>query len=210
MRPMLNRRFYQGMRIFSALFNPFQAPFLAFFVLFFFTYLTILPLFYRLFVLTIVYIFTIALPTFGFYLYRRLMGWRLGAYRDRKKRLIPYFIVLLCYLACYLLMTRLNLPRYMYGIIMGTAIATTVSAIANFRWKIAEHMIPMGGTVAGLIIFSFLLNYNPLILLSLSILASGALGSARIILKHHTAGEVLGGFLIGFFSILLTLGYYFW
>ena len=210
MKHMLNRRMYKGMRVLSAVFNPFQFTFVAFFVLFFFTYLRILPLSYRLFVLLLVYVFTIALPTLFFFLYRHFMGWSLRAYRDRKKRFIPYAIVVVCYFACYMLMDRLKLPRYMYGIIMGTTIATIVSGAANMRWKISEHMIPMGGVVAGLIVFSFLLNYNPLLLLSFFILLSGALGSTRIILKHHTAGEVLGGFLIGFFSILLTLGYYFW
>ena len=160
MKQMLDRRFYKGLRLLSALCTPFVAPFLAFVVLFFFTYLAILPLSYRLLVLLIVYLFTIFLPAMGFHLYRRLMGWKLSAWRDRKKRLVPYAITLFCYLLCYFVMQRMSLPRYMYGIIMGVVVATALSALANFRWKVSEHMIPLGGGTAGVVIFSFLLNYN--------------------------------------------------
>ena len=146
----------------------------------------------------------------GFHLYRRLMGWKLSAWRDRKKRLVPYAITLFCYLLCYFVMQRMSLPRYMYGIIMGVVVATALSALANFRWKVSEHMIPLGGGTAGVVIFSFLLNYNPLVLLSVFILLSGVVGSARIILKHHTATEVFWGYAIGFFSLFFALGWYFW
>lgn len=210
MKQMLNRRFYKALRLISALCTPFVAPFLAFVVLFFFTYLAILPLSYRLLVLLIVYLFTIFLPAMGFHLYRRLMGWKLSAWRDRRKRLVPYAITLFCYLLCYFVMQRMSLPRYMYGIIMGVVVATALSALANFRWKVSEHMIPLGGGTAGVVIFSFLLNYNPLVLLSVFILLSGVVGSARIILKHHTATEVFWGYAIGFLSLFFALGWYFW
>lgn len=46
-------------RIVSAIFTPFMVPFLAFVLLFFFTYLNIMPLKYKLAVLGLVYCFTI-------------------------------------------------------------------------------------------------------------------------------------------------------
>lgn len=209
MKQMLNRRLYKSLRLLSALCTPFAATFVAFVVLFFFTYLAILPLSYRLLVLFVVYIFTIFLPAVGFHAYRRAMGWETKAWRDRKKRLAPYGITFTCHLLCYFVMQQMGLPRYMYGILLGTIIAIVLSAIANFRWKVSEHMIPLGGATAGVVAFGFLLNYNPLFQLSFFILLSGVAGSAQIILKHHTAGEVAGGYIIGFCSLLLALGYYF-
>lgn len=203
---MLDRRLYSGMKILSAVFNPFIAPFLAFTVLFFLTYLAMLPFNYRLFVLSIVLSFTILLPTLGIYLFRRVNGWGIRAFRDRKKRYMPFLITIFCYAACLLLMNGLSLPRYMSGIIMGSLIAMAIGILANFRWKISEHMVAMGGVVGGVVIFSFLFNYNPLFWLCFFILVSGALGSARIILKHHTLLEVLWGFLIGFVSIFVGIG----
>ena len=52
--------------------------------------------------------------------------------------------------------------------------------------------------IAGLISFSALFGYNPVAWLCLFILIAGILGSARIVLGHHSLGEVLFGFIIGF------------
>ena len=209
MKPGFSRKAHAAMRIFSMLFAPLQGTFVVFLVLFFFTYLIHIPLAYRLFVLLFVYLFTILLPTLGLYLYRRFSsGDAQTMFRNRRKRLIPYLIVLLCYVVCYLLMQKINLPRYMYGIVIGTSIAIALSGIANFRWKVSEHLISMGGAVACILIFSVFVGHNPLFLLSIAILVSGLLGSSRIILKHHTLGEVLLGFFIGFFSLFCALNYY--
>lgn len=50
-------------RIISAIFSPFSIPFLAFLILFLFSYLRIMPIQYKLIVLGVVYSFTILLPT---------------------------------------------------------------------------------------------------------------------------------------------------
>ncbi len=123
-----------------------------------------------------------------------------------EKRYLPFVITIFCYEACQLLMNEVRLPRYMNGIILGSVIAMILSVLANFRWKISEHMVAMGGVLGGVVIFSFLLNYNPLIWLCFFILVSGLLGSARISLKQHTLLEVLWGFLIGFISIFAGIG----
>ena len=57
----------------------------------------------------------------------------------------------------------------------------------------------------GITVFSSLFNYNPVGWLCIFILIAGMLGSARIILRHHTLGEVLGGFVVGLVCTILTL-----
>jgi membrane-associated phospholipid phosphatase len=204
-----NRNAHTAMRLFSLLFSPFQGTFIAFVVLFFFTYLTHIPLLYRLFVLLLIYLFTILLPTFGLYLYRRINGWQgHSAFRHRHRRFIPYTIAFVSYILCLWVMEALHLPRYMYGIVVGTAIAIALSGLCHFRWKVSEHLISMGGAVAIIVEFSSLVGYNPLLLLCVSIVASGLLGFVRITLKHHTLGEVLLGFAIGFLSLYAALTYY--
>jgi hypothetical protein len=49
-------------KVISAVFTPFSIPFLAFLVLFIFSYLRIMPLQYKLIVLGVVYCFTILMP----------------------------------------------------------------------------------------------------------------------------------------------------
>ena len=62
---------YRASRVISAVFTPFMLPFVAFVLLFTFTYLRILPLRYKLTVLCIVYCFTILLPMLGIYLMQK-------------------------------------------------------------------------------------------------------------------------------------------
>jgi len=102
------------------------------------------------------------------------------------------------------MMVRMNLPRYMTGIIVASLLAMVICILINLKWKISEHMTAIGGVVGGLIAFSFMFNYNPTLWLCLFILFAGALGSGRILLRHHTLSEVLIGFLVGF--ICATLG----
>ncbi len=194
-------------KIISAIFNPFVVPFLAFLVLFFCSYLSMLPLTYRLIVLGIVYAFTILLPMIAIFFFRKINGWGFGAFRDRKKRFVPYLLTIICYVSCLVMMIRIGLPRYMTGIILATLMAMVICIVVNIKWKISEHMTAIGGVIGGLIAFSFLFNYNPTVWLSLFILLAGVLGSARIILRHHTLPEVLTGFAVGAVCAILGILY---
>ena len=64
-------------RIVSMVFTPFYLPFLGMMVLFIFSYLGLMPWAYKLQLLTLVYLFTILLPTILIHLYRGYKGWTL-------------------------------------------------------------------------------------------------------------------------------------
>lgn len=64
-------RLFMTARIISAVFTPFMVPFVAFLLLFLFTYLRIMPLGYKVTVLVLVYCFTIFLPMLGIYLFQK-------------------------------------------------------------------------------------------------------------------------------------------
>ena len=102
-------------------------------------------------------------------------------------------------------MHKLNIPWYMTGIILAALVVQIICIIVNLKWKLSEHMAGIGGIIGGLISFSELFGYNPVWWLCLFILIAGILGSARIILSHHTLGEVLSGFAIGMICALLVL-----
>ena len=76
-------------RIVSLIFTPFMVPFVAFCLLFFFTYLNIMPLQYKLTVLGLVYCFTILLPMLGIYLFQKINGWTLHELGHREKAFYP-------------------------------------------------------------------------------------------------------------------------
>lgn len=200
-----DRTLIKTARIVSAVFTPFSIPFVAFLILFLFSYLNIMPLAYKLIVLGVVYCFTILMPTLTIFLFRKINGFEAKDLTDRKKRYVPYLLTIISYVFCMLMMRKLNIPWYMSGIILTALLMMLISIILNLKWKLSEHMLGMGGIVGGVVSFSALFGYNPVWWLSLFILIAGALGTARIILQHHTLSEVLTGFVVGFICALLVL-----
>ena len=192
-------------KVISAVFTPFSIPFLAFLVLFIFSYLRIMPLQYKLIVLGVVYCFTILMPTLTIFIFRKINGFSPEELVERKRRYIPFILTITSYVFCLLMMHRLNIPWYMTGIILSALVVMIICVIVNLKWKLSEHMAGMGGIIGGLVSFSALFSYNPVVWLCLFILIAGILGSARIVLGHHTLGEVLSGFVVGLVCAFLVL-----
>ena len=188
-------------RITSIVFTPFSIPFLAFLVLFLFSYLRIMPILYK----GIVYCFTILTPTITIFLFRKINGFARQELSERKKRYVPILLTIISYVFCLLMMRKLNIPWYMTGIIFVSLVISIICILVNLKWKLSEHMAGMGGIIGGLVSFSALFSYNPVVWLCLFILIAGILGSARIVLGHHTLGEVLSGFVVGLVCSFLIL-----
>ena len=192
-------------RVTSIVFTPFSIPFLAFLVLFLFSYLRIMPILYKGIVLGIVYCFTILTPTITIFLFRKINGFARQELSERKKRYVPILLTIISYVFCLLMMRKLNIPWYMTGIIFVSLVISIICILVNLKWKLSEHMAGIGGIIGGLVSFSALFSYNPVVWLCLFILIAGILGSARIVLGHHTLGEVLSGFVVGLVCSFLIL-----
>ena len=192
-------------RITSIVFTPFSIPFLAFLVLFLFSYLRIMPILYKGIVLGIVYCFTILTPTITIFLFRKINGFARQELSERKKRYVPILLTIISYVFCLLMMRKLNIPWYMTGIIFVSLVISIICILVNLKWKLSEHMAGMGGIIGGLVSFSALFSYNPVVWLCLFILIAGILGSARIVLGHHALGAVLSGFVVGLVCSFLIL-----
>ena len=192
-------------RIVSAVFTPFSIPFLAFLALFLFSYLRMRPLPYKLVVLGVVYCFTIFLPTLTIFLFRKMNGFKRRDLLERRRRYVPFLLTIVSYAFGLAMMYRLNMPWYMVNIIWAALVIMVVCVVLNLRWKLSEHMAGAGAVIGGVTVFCSLFNYNPVWWLCIFILVSGMLGSARIILRHHTLGEVLGGFAVGLLCSVLVI-----
>ena len=200
-----DRTLIRTARVISAIFTPFSIPFLAFLILFLFSYLRIMPIQYKLIVLGVVYCFTILMPTLTIFLFRKINGFSPEDLGERKRRFMPFLLTITSYVFCLVMMHRLNIPWYMTGIILAALIMMVICIVVNLKWKLSERMAGVGAIVGGLVSFSALFGYNPVWWLCLFILIAGVLGTARIILQHHTLGEVLVGFAVGLICSLLVL-----
>lgn len=195
---MNNRKLIQIAKVMSSLFMPLYSSMWVFFGLFLFSYLKMLPWGYKLFIICLVYFFTVFVPTLGISLFRIVKKWTHLELSHREHRHMPYIVTLLSYGACLVVMTKMNTAMFFRGVIMSALISQIICVTVNAWWKVSTHMVGMGGMVGALNAFSILFFYNPVWPFCALLLLSGLLGTSRIILRQHSLAQVLVGFGIGY------------
>jgi len=194
-------------RVISMLFTPFYLPLLGLIALFVFSYLSLMPPAYKLQVLTLVYVFTIFLPTVLIHLYRRYQGWNLIELGHKERRMVPYVISILCYFFCIFLMDQMHIPHFMGTILSAALFIQIVCALINVWWKISTHTAAIGGVAGALLVFGELFDFNPIWWFCLVLILAGLLGTSRMILRQHSLLQVVTGFLVGIVCSFLGLIY---
>ncbi len=125
----------------------------------------------------------------------------------RADRIYPVLITILFYLFTYYLFRQAKLPSALNYFIVGATMVTLAGFVTTFYWKISIHMMSIGGFTGFLIALSVLLRYDMPLLIVISILVSGLLGTARIKLNAHNPPQVYAGFITGV-AVMLLLFYY--
>ena len=190
-------------RILSTVFRPTYYPTVGFFILMMATCLALLPWSFKLAILGMVYVFTVALPAGAIYIYRRIRKWSQHELRHQQKRWVPYIIYLICYIACMQTMMALRLPRFMINIIAVSALIQCSCILINIKWKISMHSAGSGGVIGALVAYSTIFSFNPVWWLCLAILVSGLVMTSRMLLRQHSLWQVLSGTAVG-----ILCGYY--
>lgn len=202
---MKNKLLIRIAKVMSTLFMPLCAPMWVFIGLFLFTYLRLLPWGYKIFIISIVYVFTVFMPTVGITLFRLFKKWTHLELSHREHRHMPYVVALLSYTACLVIMTRINAAMFFRGVVMAALVSQIICVIINVWWKVSTHMVGIGGLVGALNAFSILFFYNPVWPFCVLLLLSGVLGTSRIILRQHSLAQVLTGFGIGYVCAMVFI-----
>lgn len=127
---------------------------------------------------------------------------------NRKERLLPYVITILCLTATAVYLKMRMAPDWLVMFYGGGAVAGVINFIVNFRWKISAHTAGIGGIIAilAIIYLDEMPTHWCLPMLLLCIVLAGMLGTARVWLGRHTLGQVLCGYLSGIAGVcLMTL-----
>ena len=195
-------------RILSSVFRPTYYPLVGFFILFTFTYMSVVPWQYKACVLGVVYLFTVFMPALGIYCYRRIHGLSALQLRIRHRRAWPYIISLVCYFCCLRLMQVMRLPMFMGAIIASSLLIHCVCLVVNMRWKISMHSAGAGGIIGSLMAYASIFGCNPVWWPCGGVLFDGLVTTSGKLLRQHTLGQVLGGSAVGivcgYFGIILT------
>lgn len=122
----------------------------------------------------------------------------------REERTMPYLFSFLAYVFWALFMWRvLQLPLFIVGMGMGTALSVLLNTFINLKWKISSHLSGIGGLVGGVFGICYRMAYNPIWLFAIILFISALVAVSRIELKAHTPGQTLAGFIVGFTSVFL-------
>ena len=202
---MSEKRLMKIARVLSIVFSPFYTPVWILIVLFFNSYLQMLPIEYRLFLLFTVFIFTVFIPRLGINIFRMVMSWTHMQLSHREHRHMPYLLTICSYTVCLVVLSRVNVVMFVRGVVMAAFVSQIICVFINAWWKVSTHMVGMGGMVGALIAFSNLFYFNPMWYVCALILLSGALGTSRIILRQHSLAQVIVGFIIGFVCSLVFI-----
>ena len=194
-------------RVVSMLFTPFYLPLVGMMALFSFSYLGLMPWGYKLQVLTLVYLFTILLPSVLIHLYRRYRGWTLIELGHKERRAVPYVISILCYFFCIYLMDLFHIPHFMGTILYAALFIQVVCALINVWWKISTHTAAIGGVAGALFVFGEFFGFNPVWWLCVVLILAGILGTSRMILRQHSLLQVIVGFVVGIVCSVVGLIY---
>lgn len=192
-------------RIMSMIFTPFYLPIVGLIALFIFSYMSLLPMMYKLVMLAMVYLLTVVAPSLLIHLYRLCQGWTSHELGRKERRLVPYIISIVCYFACFFWMEYRNTPRVISIIVVVALTIQMVCALINIWWKISTHTAAIGGVAGGLISYSIAFSFNPLWWLCFVLILAGTVGTARMILRQHSLSQVIGGFLVGAACAILVI-----
>lgn len=124
---------------------------------------------------------------------------------DRLERTLPYGINIVFLLLSYYLVNGLHLPRIYSLVLLGAALAVTITLLINLKWKISVHMVGIGGFLGILFAISTLLMTDLHIPIVIVVLFSGLLGTARLRLGSHNAPQVYVGLITGMLCEFLIL-----
>jgi membrane-associated phospholipid phosphatase len=167
-------------------------------------YLNVLPFDYKLILMGFVFVFTFILPAVSMFFMVKLKLVESIEMHSSKERPIPLIIVSLFFYATYHIFRELPVDTIFTMFMLGATVLVLLSLLINYFHKISLHMMALGGLMATIIGFSFLIHQDIRIYLFLIIFISGITGTARLKLDAHTPSQVYTGFLLGA-SVMLGL-----
>jgi hypothetical protein len=170
--------------------------------------------------LAVVFLYSFFMPALAMVMMKALGFVKTFDMKDRYDRIVPYIGTAVFYVAIfYLLYKSPDVPQAYKVFTLGGVIGLFAAFFMNNFTKVSIHAVGMGGLLTMTILTMALLKQSSFPLnstlfgtmrvsmstvLLLVILFTGLVGTARLYLKAHTAGQLWGGYLIGIASQIVA------
>lgn len=193
----VSRPIIAGANILSAVFSPLFVPAYCTALCFLETGMRTLPVSTRLTAFAVVLLLTAVIPLSSLYVLMKTGRISDLDVSDRRQRMLPIIIMVVCYMACLGYIGAGHAPLWfiMY-FVSGIVTALVLAAITVFlKWKISMHGAGMGNAI-GMLLALWVNGYaeQPMPwLLTALLLITGLVASSRVILNRHTLPQVFAG-----------------
>ncbi|MBD5230044.1 MAG: phosphatase PAP2 family protein [Bacteroidales bacterium] len=163
------------------------------------TYLVFAPAGARWQILMLTFAITTMIPVMVLFVLTKVKVIKHPSLNERTDRPYIYAAAAMSYMAIALYLAKINSPAWLSMFMLSAGATAIVTMVVNFKWKISGHATCIGGLTA----LTFFLSYRSMILSDndslfiISIIASGAVMTSRLILDRHTLAQVVAGFFNG-------------
>ena len=121
----------------------------------------------------------------------------------REERIFPLITIAIFYYLTFYLLKELYLPNCFQLFLLGASVIALISLIATFFFRISLHMTALGATSGLFLGMTVISGGVGLLLMIISVIISGMVGSARLKLNAHQPSEVYSGWLMG--AVVMSL-----
>ena len=169
------------------------------------TQLSYFPASVKFYLLWVTVLYTAVIPLLSVGLLRSVGRISSLAIDDRRERILPLAIGIVCYLLCAATVARIPSAMIVRKFMLAGACCELFCLAVTFYWKISLHLAAQGAAAALLVLLTFGNAGNLTGALAVAVLAAGALASARLWLGCHTIRQVAAGYAGGFIVATLAV-----
>ena len=124
------------------------------------------------------------------------------------ERRLPFITAALFYFITAQSLRSFPVPIYVAQYLFSGVLILGISLMLLSFTKISIHMAGMGALLALILHISAAYGLQLLLLMSLTILLAGSLGTARLVLKAHNSLEIYSGFLLGLVAVFMSFYFF--
>lgn len=168
-------------------------------------YSIVLPLWLKLWYISVVFAFTWLIPAAAVFILLRVNAIYSIEMSHRGERTIPLLIASTSYMALVFFVRPTNIPPLFLYVVYSATFALLAGLLINMVYKISLHTLGWGAITATLVSISLRLGLPMLTLISVSILLSGLAGYARLKENAHNQTQVYLGYIVGVAIVMLII-----
>lgn len=159
----------------------------------------------KIWILSVVFIFTIVIPAVGVLLLLKFKAIQSIEMNDREERTVPLLISGASFLALLFSVKSTIIPPVLLYIIFSAATSLLAGLLINLFYKISLHTLGWGSFAAALAGISIRFGIPLLFMIVFSVLLSGIVGYTRLKLKAHNPAQVYLGYVAGILVIAFIM-----